>query len=295
MEAKDIAHLESSYRERGWLVYTLTQTEPLHEARNRLLEELRRLTQRPDIRLENYHALAQEDTEHLRLQLAITDFFRHNRLGARIIQGEIEFFRTLLGPDLDIQSQPYLRITRPGKTDDTIGLHRDTFYGLTAFELAVVIPFVDLEEKATLSLIPGSHVQPESGYPTTQISHPTVKKGSPVHKLGFAYAPKIIDPSSLKNLTPIPLRFGEALMFSSAIVHGGSQNLSGTSRWSSDIRVKNALAPVDTTRRPDYYEPLLRSCVTEAGYRYLKANETPNAQGTEASTQALDERATRPS
>jgi hypothetical protein len=41
----------------------------------------------------------------------------------------------------------------------------------------------------------------------------------------------------------------------------------------TDIRVMTSLAPVDLSARPDYYEPLCRSVVTDSAYAYLQVNE----------------------
>ena len=56
---------------------------------------------------------------------------------------------------------------------------------------------------------------------------------------------------------------GQALVFSLATVHGSTHNGGTTTRWSTDIRMVNALAPVDLSGRPDYYEVLSSSVVSD--------------------------------
>src|SRR5438132_8166557 len=100
-----------------------------------------------------------------------------------------------MGPDLDVQSAPYLRIVRPAKAQDNIGYHRDTVYGGSPYELSVFVPFVELAAGAALSVEPGSHLKAERDIPFVRmaISDKVVMKGSLKHTLGFPYAPQVLD------------------------------------------------------------------------------------------------------
>ena len=264
----DLEQLKSHLKDHGWMVAKLPNPEPIYQARTALLQELRSLTGQNIARLESYHEIVPNDQIHTKWQIELTNFFRQERFGPVIIKENLPFFRELLGPDLNVQSNPYLRITRPGKPQDNIGYHRDTFYGGSPFELSVLVPYVDVSRESSLSILSGSHLRPESDFPTTQVQSKEVTKGSPKHQLGFLYAPKMIDSVCLEDLKPIPLKLGEVLVFTLATVHGSEENCGHISRWSSDIRVMNALAPVDLSSRPHYYETLSRSVVTELAQSY---------------------------
>ncbi len=266
--------IETSFRQKGWFVLTLADAGPVRRARQNILDELHRAAKDPALTLENYHESFPQDEEHTRMQLHLTEYFRQNHLGPEVIRANADFFKSFIGPDINVQSNPYLRIVRPGKPQDNVGFHRDTFYGGSPYELSVWIPLVDIDASAALSVISGSHVSAEADFPTTQIQNPDplVTKGSPKSKLGFLYAPKIIHPSKLKDAVPVPLRVGEALVFSLSLTHGTVENRSAVSRWSADVRVVNALASFDLSSRPDYYHPLCRSAVTEKAAEYLQAN-----------------------
>jgi hypothetical protein len=73
---------------------------------------------------------------------------------------------------------------------------------------------------------------------------------------------------------PVPLRMGQALVMSLGLVHGQSVNASATTRFSTDVRVVNSLAPIAFARgvRDDYYEPLCSSPVTEQARRQIAAD-----------------------
>lgn len=271
--SRDVEPLERHLRQQGWVVIQLLNPEPVYAARFALLERLRQLTGDPNITLEEYHTFcdADRDAVHTDIQVQLTQFFRAEQFSHKIITAQLELFKALLGPDLNIQSQPYLRITRPRKPQDNIGYHRDTFYGCSPFEISVLVPYANVPAEGSLAVLSGSHTRPESDFPTQQVQNPEVEKGSARHQIGFLYAPKLIDPAYTTNMRPIPLKLGEALVFSLATVHGSVENRGQTSRWSSDIRLVNALAPVSPSLKPGYYQKLCRSAVTEIAEAYSQS------------------------
>ncbi len=272
----ELEQLKTQFQEQGWFVMKAPDPVPIYAARSALLMELRRLTGIPNITLEHYHQIIDDDQHHIDLQIQLTDFFRTQEFALQIIKAQLSFFQHLLGQDLDVQRNPYLRITRPHKPQDNIGYHRDTFYGGSPFELSVLIPYVEVPAASSLAVLPGSHLRPESDFPTRQIQSADVTKGSAKHQLGFLYAPKLIDPNCLKTMQSIPMALGDLLIFSLATVHGSEENQGQTCRWSSDVRVMNALAPVDLSMRPTYYQPLSRSVVTVAAELYHQAQQSPD-------------------
>lgn len=259
------------FRQNGWVVIDLLNPNVVHEVREQLEHHLQQLTGHK-IPLEQYHRIAEEDSWHTQIQVQMTAFFRKEKFARKILSWQTESFRQLVGLDLLIQLSPYLRMTRPGKPQDNVGYHRDTFYGGSPYELSVIIPFVDCDEKMTLKVMSGSHLFSESLFPVTQLKSDDVMKGSEKHKLGFLYAPKLMDPEIESKMIAVPLRVGQILTFSLATVHGTRFNNSTTTRWSTDVRVVNSLAPVDFSQRPDYYEALCSSVVTESAKQYYDAN-----------------------
>jgi hypothetical protein len=268
VQDRTIAQYESHYREHGWVLVKLPRSDVIDSVRAALQDELRRLSGIPDITLERYHEIADDDAVHRDYQFKLTELFRVNRYAYLVLAAQDDFFRPFLGPDLLVQVNPYLRMARPGKLQDNIGYHRDTFYGASPYELSVWIPYVDLPAESSLSVLSGSHIRPESDFPTTQTQSAEVKKGSTLHKMGFPYAPKVMDAEPLAGIQAVPVQKGEALVFSLATVHGSTQNSGPIARWSTDIRVVNTLAPVDLSARPDYYETLSSSVVSDRARAY---------------------------
>lgn len=268
-----IDQLKKQFQQQGWFVFDFLDPKPVLQTRAFLKGELAKLLNQ-DVPLEEYHLHVHDDEIHTELQILLTKVYREMDFGPEIISRQLPVFRELLGPDLFVQANPYLRIARPQKEQDNIGYHRDTFYGGSPFELSVMVPFVDLPAESSLSVLPGSHIHSESRYPTEQIINPdaAVRKGTAKHQLGFLYAPKMMSSEVHDQMVPISLKLGQALVFSLSTVHGSRVNKGKISRWSSDIRVMNALAPVDLKERPDYYKPLSYSVVTQEAIKYEEAN-----------------------
>ncbi|MCB1085253.1 MAG: hypothetical protein KDK60_04045 [Chlamydiia bacterium] len=262
------------FAEKGWVVIDFLDPTPVLEARKALQKQLNKILGK-EVPLEQYHTEVEDDRRHTEIQVELTEFFRQKNFGKAIIEKQLPLFKPFMGLDLLVQRSPYLRMARPGKKQDNIGYHRDTFYGGSPYELSVLVPYVDVPALSALQVMTGSHILPEDHFPTKQIVNPDteVTKGSSKHQLGFLYAPKIMDPSVEEEMLAVPLKVGQAIAFSLSTVHGCVMNQGETTRWSSDIRVMNAFAPVDLSARPDYYQPLSSSPVTAKAEEYFLASQ----------------------
>lgn len=190
-----------------------------------------------------------------------------------IIESNIGYFHRLIGRDLHIQAKPFLRISRPGVADDNIGLHRDTWYGDTPYEISVWIPFTDTDEGNALRVAPGSHLWSEAAYPVERIDG-GVEKDSVKHSLGFIHgSPKRLE--TRVETIPLPVQVGQMIVFSLALLHGQEVNRSARTRVSMDVRLANSLAPVKFARSRDehYYERLSASPLMQVAQRYYEAQK----------------------
>lgn len=162
-----------------------------------------------------------------------------------VAQVMFPYIQQLIGLDIMVQYQPYLRIARPGKPHDNIGYHKDTQYGQTPYELAVHIPFVDLDEKSAIRVINGSHLMPESAFKRVTADGPLIEKGSMENHMGRPYLPKCLSVPEGMETTPLAMKVGQAAIFSPAIFHGQEVNEGNATRVSCDLRFVSARAPIE--------------------------------------------------
>lgn len=259
-----------NFIEEGYVQLDFYNIKSLKIFKEKILDKLRMLINNETVQLENFHEFVKDDKEKFDIQYKINKMIWDEKLHIPLIQDNIDLYYKLVGQDLDIQSQPYLRIARPNCPQDNIGFHRDGFYGSSAYELSTVIPLVNLNEKSALQIEPKSHHR--GPIPTTRIESKTIKKGDKKNQLGFQYAPKIIDPNFQMNPIPIPLKFGEALCFGLGTIHGQEINEDIITRWSMDVRVKNSFSPTGT--KDGYYQLLSSSLLTQTAQIYYSNNET---------------------
>jgi ectoine hydroxylase-related dioxygenase (phytanoyl-CoA dioxygenase family) len=257
--------------ERGWVVVDLREPGIVADIGAQLLAWLRAEAAPGLERLEHYHEHVTDDAAHERVHVELADRYWDARLGHRIVASELEFLRRFVALDLHVQRHPYLRIARPGRARDVTGVHRDLDYGASPYEVSIVVPFTDLDTDNALRVVSGSHTEALTAYPATRTEADGVTPGSPRHRLGFPYAPQVLGPEVDARAEPVPLHVGQALLMSLGLVHGQTLNGAPTTRFTTDVRVVNSLAPVAFARgvRDDYYEPLCASPVTEQAHRQL--------------------------
>lgn len=222
------------------------------------------------------------DARHTEIQAALSNFYQQEGFGPLLIRENLGFFKDFVGLDLHVQKFPYLRIARPNKPQDNIGIHRDTHYGSSSYEISVSIPFTENGPLGSLGVVSGTHLLSEADLPVTQVQSEQVARGSIKHKLGFLYAPKLMSDEIRAKVTPIPLKVGQALIISLSCVHGQEVNRSNATRFQSDIRVVHSMAPIQWERsvHSDYYEPLCVSAVTQQAKLYIAANSEQNTAPT---------------
>ena len=220
--------------------------------------------------LADYHKIDVDKAAHEKLQFGLFQEINAKKIHHKLVKDNLGFFVPLIGPDIDIQTECYLRIARPGQENDNIGLHRDTDYGNSAFEISISVPLIDQGEGTGLCVVPGSHKL--DGYSTVQVSRTDVEKGSDKNKMGFLYAPKVPQNISQDDVKCISLRMGQGLGFTLGLIHGQGANSGVDTRWSIDFRFKNSFYPLSSNLKEQYYSNLMSSPVTRLASDYYAAN-----------------------
>ncbi len=159
--------------------------------------------------------------------------------GRSILQANLSQIESVVGSGVMYQREPYMRILRSDRKEDSVGIHRDTHYGASNDEWVLWVPLTNAIKGAELTILPGSHLLPEEAYPWTQ-EKGDCERGSDRHWLGFMWAPKRMDKSVEDQCVAVPCRVGEAILFNANCVHGIKANRAPWTRWSMDIRLAEA-------------------------------------------------------
>lgn len=258
-----------TFAEQGYSLETLPCQEAVVEFNALLVQRLRDLTQLNTITLENFHEFITDDEEKVAIQYDLSKYVWDHNLHYPLIERNQSLFQMLAGLDIEIQTRPHLRIARPGKPQDNIGFHRDSFYGNSAYEVSCFFALVALNEKAALQIEPGSHKRPDIY--THESVNPNVKKGDVRNQLGVPYRFHIIDADVPLQMHPIPMDINQVLCLSLGTVHGQEVNHAHYTRFSIDIRLRNAFAPKGQTKE-GYYSTLFSSPMTLAAKEYYHHN-----------------------
>lgn len=221
--------------------------------------------------LERYHEIELTNEQHDEFQFAVFTKLNEEKRHRDFVKDNLRVFTSIFGQDLDVQTNLYLRIARPNLVTDNIGIHRDTDYGNSAYEVSLSLPLVSQVEGCGLNVIPKSHLFPERE--VEQFNREDVERGTPKNQMGFLYAPKKILGIEDTQLKCISLPFGSGLGFTLGLIHGQKANYTNMTRWAIDFRIKNSFHPLTKNLKAGYYSRLITSVVGDLGDAYYALNE----------------------
>jgi hypothetical protein len=252
----------------GYLVKTLNNVECILDVRAQFDKHLKRRVS-SEATLETYHNFVTNDEDQVEIHYHLSQLFWSGQWHLEIFRKNKDFFGEVIGPDLDIQTKPHFRLTRPEKPQDNIGFHRDVEYGSTAYEISCLFTLTKLDALAAIQIVPGSHSLTEIKVKAT--NNDEVEKGSIKHQLGVPYLLQTLDDDLIRaKLIPIPMEIGEVLCFNLAVIHGQEVNRSSNTRWTVDTRIKNSF--VKSGSREDYYTIFSSRPATKTAITHYKKN-----------------------
>ncbi len=215
----------------GWAVFNIPDPDFIFQAIDWLEAESFNITGCANPLNEMHDYVEDWQDYHARM----TRYLWERRFSDKFGRACLPLLKELIGSDLMIQHQPYLRIARPGHPEDNIGFHKDSQYGQTPHELVLHVPFVDLDDDMALRVISGSHIVSEKEYPS--VASPRHEKGSPQHQAGFPYAPRVLSVPKGKKTVPLTMKVGQVAVFFPTIFHGQEVNAGRHMRVTTDLRV----------------------------------------------------------
>jgi sporadic carbohydrate cluster 2OG-Fe(II) oxygenase len=265
------------YIEEGFCEGTFSKSDMVWELR-KVCESFVNEQLGQKVSLNQYHKHVTSEEQHRELHYELTQVIQKSQLHKNLVLQNLNHFQHIVGPDIDLQAVPYLRISRPGIKEDNIGLHRDTFYGNTAYEVSCIVPLEDFTKGAAVNVMPKS--QNLGPLDFERLEHETITKGSKQNQIGFLYATKKIKNLDRSKLYAPLMKVGDYMMFSLCMIHGQEKNTSGSTRWSIDFRFRNSFSPLNVNLKDNYYTKLVSSAASQLADQYYANNPLDVAEFT---------------
>lgn len=153
-------------------------------------------------------------------------------------------------------SDANLSIQFPQDQSSLLSMHTDFFSGESIFQVNLWIPFVDVKKTQSMFII----------NPKNSIK--ILKKIKNDKKITF----NNIDKKYANKMKWIPLKEGEAILFSPNCLHGNVVNIEKNTRWSINIRYKNIFSPYSEHKNEkkigSFYKPLKLGSITNFNLHY---------------------------
>ena len=180
----------SDFCTNGFTIIKLENLEPINRMRSRLQENitdflLRNLNVKPDY-LEN-NKLSDNDYSNLlqqinQLNINLADF--------KIICDNLDsLFKPVLGENIACAKTPRIRFVQREESRVAFGMHSDTFYGDSFFDIAIWMQLTPDISTPSIKVIPGSHIPFEGKYTVKDGENNWNSKFIKGKNIGLAYVP----------------------------------------------------------------------------------------------------------
>ena len=163
----------------------------------------------------------------------------------------LDAIESLLGPDLQINGDYWVRPKLPDEELTTLPWHQDSAYMPDTAQYhwpAVWLPLVDVTvENGAMQFLPGTHrlpIQPHEQAP------------------GVAFATPSVDPAQGREVVTLEMQRGDFVIFHNHVFHRSTPNREPMVRWSVDLRFSPAGTPMG-----DMWHRDMRFVVRTAGNR----------------------------
>lgn len=161
--------------------------------------------------------------------------------------------REIVGNELVMQKAMGFGILAPGDDSAIIKLHSDVWGSeCSPFEVVLWVPLVDCFNTKSIFICP-----PKKDLKWRSELHRFSKSG--VEQLYEEMKPDLIWPN---------VSFGEVLLFTPTLIHGGRVNEETTTRWSINIRFKSLFSPYAGKKLGEYFEPIMVRPATRIGLEF---------------------------
>jgi ectoine hydroxylase-related dioxygenase (phytanoyl-CoA dioxygenase family) len=231
---------DCEWEDEGFSIINLFSKEEFGSLKHKITEVLKEIIKEQKIpinesfTIENYHKYVKTDKEH-QLVIGKTRFLTFETLQldkAKLIETVAKQLGKTLQIDNPLLEEEIviLRINRPASLDIN-PFHRDGYLDIWEKVLNVWIPIAGCSGKSSLPVLPGSHYWNEKDIVRTSA------KGASINGLTY-HVPAILSyKDGLNSIRPNP-KYGEGLIFTPFLIHGGAFNThTDTTRVSLELRL----------------------------------------------------------
>ena len=166
------------------------------------------------------------------------------------------FLDDLVGNEISMQHKINLNIQIPNDITSILDMHADSYSGESNYEVISWLPLVNVYKTKSMYVL------------DIEKSKKIEKNLSIFNKIGT----DAIYNKYKNHFQFLKINYGEALIFSSNILHGNKENLTKETRWSLNCRFKSLFAPSNknlTSKKFSFmYEHLKMKPATAIGLKY---------------------------
>lgn len=185
---------------------------------------------------------------HLISGLMATDWFRQAYFATAKT-----LLETLIGNELAMQRNMGMSVLLPDDDSSIVPLHSDAWGSeCSPFEVVLWIPFVDCFRTKSVFICP-----PDKDRHWRQKLSAFADQGT--EALFQAVEPDLVWPE-------VP--YGNVLLFTPTVMHGGRVNQENTTRWSINLRFKGLFTPYAGKRLGEYFDPITIRGASRIGMQF---------------------------
>ena len=242
----------SKFKEDGFAIIDLNY-ETIEKIRNELvniLKERNPLHQdSTDSHFLNcFHLREIKNLNDLRLS-TIQDFNLLKSITDRLYEATNGAIDKIVGTDLAVQKNINLSFQLPNDTSSLLPIHSDVWSGNSPFEAVLWIPFVDVSKSKSMYILPRKY--------SLKYHDEEVLKQVDLGKIYEIEKENFIWPN---------VKFGQAIIFSHALLHGNITNEEDTTRFSLNLRFKTLTSPYGSKSLGDYFIPFRMTPISELAW-----------------------------
>ena len=237
---------------KGFEIVRANNLDKLEELRNQVYAIIKRnlglKSNDPEYALNNLHQnlsdLSDGELNEVRIKI-IQQISQSVDCGELIFEAFNQHIEGNLGPDLLVQKNCNLVIQQP-KDNNPSELHRDAPLN-SCYEMVVWVPLVDCFKTKSMYMV---------DYQKTKELYKSLEHDQDWENF---------ERDAIKQSVRPDVKFGEALIFSTTVLHGSTINQESETRVSLNVRYKNMFSPSGLKNQLQFFRILQQSNITALG------------------------------